>query len=161
MGAVTRSKKRVKNLRAFRFGKNIGFQNSILFAYRQAKGDAIVQIDADLQDSPELIVDFFEYWLKGNKVVNGIRVGRKENMLLSTFRRFGYSVINLLSDHPIKPNVGDFRLIDRIVVDYLVELRVPNPYLRGFISKLGLAEVDVPYTREARRAGESKFEYLR
>jgi len=151
------AKKWVKNLRAFRFGKNIGFQNSILFAYRQAKGDAIVQIDADLQDPPELIVDFFEYWLNGHKVVNGIRVRRKENKVMSNFRRFGYGVINLLSNHPIKPNVGDFRLIDRIVVDYLVELRVPNPYLRGFISKLSLSEVDVPYSREARRAGESKF----
>ena len=147
-------------IRAFGFGKNIGFQKSILFNYRQAKGDAVVQIDADLQDPPELIEKFLDYWSQGFKVVSGIRTDRKESRLMKNFRKMGYWFIDVTSEHPVKRNAGDFRLIDRSVVDALNELKSPNPYLRGVISKMGLVEKDVKYTREARIHGESKFGIL-
>ena len=144
-------------IRAFRFGKNIGFQKSILFNYSQARGDAVIQIDADLQDPPELIEKFLEHWKQGFKVVSGVRIERKESRKMNYFRNLGYWFIDVTSEHPIKRNAGDFRLIDRSVVDALNQLKSPNPYIRGIISKMGLNESDVFYSREARERGESKF----
>lgn len=145
------------NIRAYRFGKNVGFQKSILFNYKQAKGDAVIQIDADLQDPPELIEQFLMFWSQGFKVVSGVRIERKESKSMNYFRKFGYWFIDITSEHPIKRNAGDFRLIDRSVVDALNELRSPKPYIRGVISRMGLTEKDVFYSREVRERGESKF----
>ena len=147
-------------IRAFRFNKNIGFQNSILFNYKQAKGDAVVQLDADLQDPPELIETFFNQWKSGIKVVTGIRVKRQENYFINQLRKIGYRVIDLLSETPIKPNAGDFRLLDRQIIDVLSDLKINNPYLRGIISNLNLPEMDIEYDREARKKGKSKFGIL-
>lgn len=144
-------------IRAFQFGKNIGFQNSILFNYKQAKGDAVIQIDADLQDPPEIIETFLKYWEQGYKVVSGVREDRKESNLMKLFRSMGYWFIDVSSEHPIKRNTGDFRLIDRAVVDALGGIKSPNPYLRGVISGMRLTEKDVYYKRDARMNGESKF----
>lgn len=152
--------RKLPEIRAFRFGKNIGFQKSILFNYRQAKGDAVVQIDADLQDPPELIEEFLRYWSEGYKVVSGVRIDRKESTVMKLFRNFGYWFIDVTSEYPIKRNTGDFRLIDRSIVDALANLRTPKPYIRGIISKMGLLEKDVYYAREARLHGESKFGIL-
>jgi len=150
-------KEEYNEIRAFRFGKNIGFQKSILFNYRQTQGDAVIQIDADLQDPPELIEQFLEHWTLGYKVVSGVRIDRKESRAMKVFRNIGYWFIDVTSEHPIKRNTGDFRLIDRSVVDALTNNKSPKPYLRGLISKMGLAEKDVKYSREARTHGESKF----
>ncbi len=150
-------KREYVEIRAFRFGKNIGFQKSILFNYSQAQGDAVIQIDADLQDPPELIEQFLEHWIQGFKVVSGVRVDRKESPAMKVFRKIGYWFIDMTSEHPIKRNTGDFRLLDRSVVDALTNIKSPKPYLRGVISKMGLAEKDVNYSREARTHGESKF----
>lgn len=144
-------------VRAIRFSKNYGFQRSILANYMHARGDAIMQIDADLQDPPEMLETFFDEWRKGYHVVNGIRHKRAEGALLSAFRRAGYWIIDAVSEHPIPRNVGDFRLIDRKVADVLTKLRTPNPYLRGMIAGLGFNQKGIPYDRDARFAGQSKF----
>jgi len=144
-------------IRAFRFGKNIGFQKSILFNYKQARGEAVVQIDADLQDPPELIEDFLKFWCEGFKVVSGVRIDRKESRAMKAFRNLGYWFIDVTSEHPIKRNTGDFRLIDRSVINALNDVKSPKPYIRGVISKMNLEEKDVLYSRAAREEGESKF----
>jgi dolichol-phosphate mannosyltransferase len=147
-------------IRAYRFGKNVGFQKSILFNYKQARGSAVIQLDADLQDPPELIEQFLEYWLQGFKIVSGVRIDRKESKRMNYFRKFGYWFIDITSEHPIKRNAGDFRLIDRSVVDALNELRSPKPYIRGVISRMGMLEKDLFYSREVRERGESKFGFF-
>lgn len=144
-------------VRAIRFSKNVGFQRSILANYLHARGDAIMQLDADLQDPPELLETFFDLWQQGNQVVYGLRRKRKEAPLLNGFRKLGYSIINAISEHPIPPNVGDFRLLDRKVVNALAKFRTPNPYLRGMIAGIGFQQTGVVYDRDARAAGESKF----
>ena len=144
-------------VRAIRFSKNYGFQRSILANYMHARGDAVVQIDADLQDPPELLETFFAEWQAGHHVVYGIRRKRKESALLNAFRRFGYWVIDKVSDHPIPRDAGDFRLVDRSVVDALTKIRTPSPYLRGMIADLGFEQTGVVYDREERVSGESKF----
>jgi len=146
-----------ERIRAIRFSKNVGFQRSILANYMHARGDAVMQLDADLQDPPELLEEFLDLWQSGYAVVYGVRRGRQESAAMNGFRRFGYWLINKISEHPIPPNVGDFRLLDRKVVEVLAKSRTHNPYLRGMIAGLGFRQTGVVYDRDARIAGASKF----
>ncbi|MDY1045539.1 glycosyltransferase family 2 protein [Pseudomonas coleopterorum] len=144
-------------VRAIRFSKNYGFQRSILANYMHTRGDAVMQIDADLQDPPELLEEFFERWQEGFDVVYGVRRKRPESWLLNNFRRVGYWAIDKVSEHPIPRDVGDFRLIDRKVVNVLLKTKTANPYLRGMIAGIGFNQTGIAYDRDARVAGESKF----
>lgn len=154
LAELSRQDPRVKGLR---FARNFGFQASILTNYIRCAGDAIIQLDADLQDPPELARTFLDQWEKGNSVVYGVRRKRKENPLLNLTRSLGYYVISTLSDFKIPRHVGDFRLIDRKVVAVLQSYGDYSPYLRGAIAAIGLKQVGVPYDRESREFGESKF----
>lgn len=144
-------------VRAIRFSKNFGFQRSILANYMHTRGDAVMQIDADLQDPPELLEVFYEKWRSGYQVVYGVRKARPEGVMLRAFRKIGYWIIDKISEHPIPRDVGDFRLIDRKIVDLLVRVKTANPYLRGTIAGLGFNQMGIPYDRDARVAGKSKF----
>lgn len=148
-------------IRAIRFSRNVGFQRSILANYLHTRGDAVMQIDADLQDPPEMLETFFEKWQQGYQVVYGIRRKRPESWLLRNFRRLGYWAIDKVSEHPIPRDVGDFRLIDRKVIEAVAKVRTSNPYLRGIIAGLGFNQTGVVYDRDARVAGESKFNVSR
>ena len=144
-------------VRALRFSKNFGFQRSILANYMHTRGEAVLQIDADLQDPPELLEDFFDLWQKGYQVVYGIRKKRVESWLINKFRKIGYWAIDKLSEHPIPRDAGDFRLIDRKIIEALKKYRSANPYLRGMVANMGFRQKGVPYDRSARVAGSSKF----
>lgn len=144
-------------IKALRFSKNIGFQESIIANLKIALGDAMIQIDADLQDPPELIKIFIQKWEKGFKVVYGIREFRNENVFKRNFRKLGYKVISIISIHKIPVNVGDFRLIDQSVKKALIISRVPHPYIRGMIADLGFKSTGVIYSRAERTADRSKF----
>lgn len=148
-------------VRAIRFSKNVGFQRSILANYLHTRGDAVMQIDADLQDPPELLETFFDLWQQGNQVIYGIRRKRPESWWLRNFRRVGYWVIDKISEHPIPRDVGDFRLVDRKVVETIAKMRTSSPYLRGMIAGIGFNQTGVAYDRDARVAGESKFNVSR
>lgn len=144
-------------VRAIRFAKNFGFQRSILANFLHTRGDAVMQIDADLQDPPEMLEAFFDKWQAGYHVVYGIRRKRPESFLLRAFRRLGYWAIDAVSEHPIPRDVGDFRLVDRHVIDTLAKMKTASPYLRGMIAGLGFEQAGIPYDRDSRVAGESKF----
>ena len=144
-------------VRAIRFSKNVGFQRSILANYIHTRGDAVLQIDADLQDPPEMLEQFFDLWQAGHQVVFGIRRKRPEGFFISAFRKFGYWVIDRIGEYPIPRNAGDFRLVDRKVIEALKKYNAYNPYLRGLIAGMGFRQMGVPYDRDARVAGESKF----
>ncbi len=153
--------KKDPRVKAIRFSRNYGFQRSILANYMHTKGDAVMQIDADLQDPPEMLEDFFASWKEGHEVVYGVRRKRPESWLLNNFRRVGYWAIDKVSEHPIPRDVGDFRLIDRKVVDVLLKTKTANPYLRGMIAGIGFNQTGIAYDRDARVAGESKFNVSR
>lgn len=153
--------KKDPRVKAIRFSRNFGFQRSILANYMHTKGDAVMQIDADLQDPPEMLEEFFAKWQQGHEVVYGVRRKRPESWLLSNFRRLGYWAIDKVSEHPIPRDVGDFRLIDRKVVDVLLSTKTANPYLRGMIAGIGFNQTGIAYDRDARVAGESKFNVSR
>jgi dolichol-phosphate mannosyltransferase len=148
-------------VRAIRFSRNFGFQNSILANYLHTRGDAVMQIDADLQDPPELLQQFFDLWRQGYKVVYGIRRKRPEGVLLRLFRKCGYWFIDKISEHPIPQDVGDFRLIDRAVVHALTKTNSVTPYLRGMIAGMGFNQTGIVYDRDARTSGDSKFNLSR
>ena len=146
-----------KRVMAYRFTRNIGFQKSILMNYSLSSGDAVIQIDADLQDPPSLITAFLEEWEAGARVVYGVREVRREGVINGLIRKLGYWVIDKLSEHPIPRGAGDFRLIDRRVVTALLAQNNPRPYIRGTIASMGFRSVGIPYDRSAREHGESKF----
>lgn len=149
-----------KRIRVLRFSRNFGFQKSILTNYRNARGDAAVQIDADLQDPPELISEFLRKWEEGYKVVYGVRRRRKESAFLAFSRKLYYSLIDNITSYPVPRNAGDFRLVDKLILNELLSVREQTPYLRGIIASLGYAQIGIPYDRDQRKAGESKFNLL-
>ncbi len=160
-GMLSELSRKDDRVRAIRFSKNFGFQRSILANYMHARGDAVMQIDADLQDPPELLETFFAQWQAGYQVVYGIRRKRQENPLLHRFRKFGYWAIDKISEHPIPRDAGDFRLVDRKVIQSLCQIKTAHPYVRGMIAGLGFNQTGIVYDRNARVAGESKFNVSR
>jgi len=146
-------------VRAFRFSRNVGYQNSILTGYRKARGSAAIQLDCDLQDPPALIPKFLEHWERGHEVVYGVRMGRREGLGITLFRKAFYRLINWLSEDDLPLDAGDFRLVDRKVLDVLDRLTDTTPYLRGTIATMGFEQIGVLYQRDARTAGESKFKF--
>jgi dolichol-phosphate mannosyltransferase len=146
-----------RRVRVIRFSKNFGYQRSILTGYLTAAGDAVVQLDCDMQDPPELIQQMLADWEKGWKVVYGVRRTRSEGVLMTATRKFFYRGINWLSEEPLPLDAGDFRLIDRRVVEEIRKVEDANPYLRGLIATLGFPQKGFEYDRAARAAGRSKF----
>jgi glycosyltransferase involved in cell wall biosynthesis len=154
IAVLSRLDSRVK---ALRFTRNVGFQDSIMANLSYASGVAMVQIDADLQDPPELILEFINHWEKGMKVVYGVRQKRNESFIENLIRKIGYRFVSAISEYPIPRDAGDFRLLDRVVVDTLVEGKTPKPYIRGAIASYGYTSLGIPYSRNERKANQSKF----
>lgn len=146
-----------RRVRVLRFSRNFGYQKSIRAGYFAASGDCVAQLDADLQDPPELLVEMVRMWRAGAKVVYGVRRGRREGRLLSAARKLFYRVVNSLADDPIPLDSGDFRLLDRAVVEVLRKSPTAFPYLRGEIATLGFRQEALTYDRDARLRGRSKF----
>lgn len=138
--------------------RNFGHQLAITAGIDHARGDAVVIIDSDLQDPPEVIVDLVAQWRKGFKVVYGVRGRRRGESRFKLFTaKWFYRFLGRLSDTPLPHNAGDFRLLDRAVVAVLSEMREENRYLRGMVSWVGFPQTSVEYERDPRRAGESKY----
>jgi len=146
-------------LRVIRFSRNFGYQRSILTGYLSAAGDAAIQLDCDLQDPPNLIEVFLEKWQEGYKVVYGVRTQRKEGAVINATRKIFYRLIDLLSDTKLPYDAGDFRLIDRCIIDVLMKLNDNQPYLRGTITRIGFKQIGISYSRDERKHGESKFSF--
>lgn len=156
---IRRLAKMDPDVRAIRFSRNFGYQRSIMAGYLAARGAAAIQLDCDLQDPPELIARFLELWEAGNKVVYGVRASRKEAWHLNFMRNIFYRTINYLSEDVIPLDAGDFRLVDRCILEELRLIRDANPYLRGTIATMGFPQAEVIYDRKERKRGETKFSF--
>lgn len=140
------------------FSRNFGHQIAITAGIDYAKGDAVVVIDADLQDPPELIKQMLEKWKEGYKVVYARRITRKGESVFKRVTAKGfYRLMNRLTDVAIPLDTGDFRLMDRQVVDELKKIKERNRFVRGIISWIGFKQTAVDYVREPRFAGETKY----
>lgn len=149
------------NVKILRFSSNIGANRAIFIGLKQAKGDAVVLIQADLQDPPQMIAKFIDYWKEGYEVVYGKIQGRDESLTLKTFRRLYYYLIDSFSDVPIPRGAGEFRITSRRVLDALLSYQEDDPYIRGAIARIGFRQMPVLYQRLARHKGESSNNYLR
>ena len=147
-------------VRALRFSRNFGFQKSVLTGFLNARGDAAIQLDCDLQDPPELIPEFLARWEQGYQVVFGIRKNRQEGWLNTAVRKIFYRLIDALSEDHLPHDAGDFRLVDRCVLEGLRRIDDQQPYVRGTIAAMGFNQVGVEYTRGARQRGQSKFSFM-
>jgi glycosyltransferase involved in cell wall biosynthesis len=147
-----------QHARVVRLSRNFGHQLAVSAGLEHAAGDAVVIIDADLQDPPEVIPEMIARWRDGYHVVYGMRTDRpgETAFKLWTAKLF-YRFINRLSKVQIPLDVGDFRLLDRRVVDVLLAMPERDRFLRGMVSWIGFRQIAVTYARAQRRAGESKY----
>jgi dolichol-phosphate mannosyltransferase len=139
---------------------NFGVSPCVIAGMEQAEGDLVVYMDADLQDPPELIHEMLRVWrAEGNvDVVNTVRLSRAgEHPMKLALTRLGYSILNKVSQIDFIENAGDFKLLSRRVVDHMVAMREKLPFVRGMVYWVGYRQVTIPYHREARAGGETKF----
>lgn len=150
------------NVRYASFSRNFGHEAASSCGFKMAQGKAVVLIDADLQDPPEVIPEFYKKWREGYEVVYGRRTLRKHESVIKKFTSFAfYRVLRLFSDISIPLDVGDFRLVDRKVVDHFNSLPERNRFVRGMFSWIGFKQVAVEYDRGAREHGATKYSYFK
>lgn len=146
-------------VKVLRFSRNFGYQRSIYTGYINSNGDSAIQIDCDLQDPIDLVPEFLKEWESGYKVVYGVRVSRKEGWWINSVRKIFYRMIDSLSEDHLPRDAGDFRLIDKQIIEQLKQMNDAAPYLRGSIASMGFNQKGIPYHRNERTRGESKFSY--
>ncbi len=144
-------------VKAARFSRNIGPNRAVVMGLQQARGDAAILIQADLEDPPELIGRFIEGWEQGYDVVYGRVERRDENPLTAALRRLYYRLIAALSDVPVPVDVGEFRLASRRVLDAVLRYGDDDLYMRGAVAHVGFRQQEVPYQRARRTAGRSNL----
>ncbi len=140
------------------FARNFGHQIAVTAGLDHARGKAIVVIDADLQDPPEVILNLIQKWQEGYEVVYAVRAERKgESWFKLISAKLFYRLIYRITNVKIPLDTGDFRLIDRKVVDVMNSMRERHRFLRGMASWVGFRQIGVNYVREPRFAGETKY----
>jgi polyisoprenyl-phosphate glycosyltransferase len=145
-------------VRYVNFARNFGHQTAVTAGIDYATGDAVILIDSDLQDPPEVIADLIEQWKAGYDVVYAVRAERRGEswFKLATAKMF-YRVLYRITDVDIPLDTGDFRLMDRQVADVLRQMREHNRFIRGMTSWAGFKQTGVEYVRHAREWGETKY----
>ncbi len=147
-----------KNIRIIDLSRNFGKEAALTAGLRIANGDIVVPIDVDLQDPPELILEMISLWQAGYEVVLGRRIDRASDLWLKKISAlFFYRLYNKISAIKIPENVGDFRLLDRSVVNALTELPESCRFMKGLFSWVGFKTAYIDYTRPIRVAGSTKY----
>jgi dolichol-phosphate mannosyltransferase len=149
---------RDNHVKIISFSRNFGHQTAITAGMDHASGNAVVVIDADLQDPPRVILEMIAKWKEGYEVVYGKRLKRRgESAFKKVSAKLFYRTLNSMTDVDIPVDTGDFRLLDRKVIDALKKLPERNRYVRGLVSWVGFRQAAVEYVREERFAGETKY----
>ena len=149
---------RDSRIKVINFARNFGHQIAVTAGLDYARGDAVVVIDADLQDPPEMILEMIERWKAGYEVVYAVREERQGESWFKLFTaKIFYRLIYRITDVDIPLDTGDFRLMDRKVVDALQSMREHNRFIRGMTSWVGFKQIGINYVRQARHAGETKY----
>ncbi|HLC94810.1 MAG TPA: glycosyltransferase family 2 protein [Patescibacteria group bacterium] len=139
------------------FVRNFGHQMAITAGYREARGDCVITIDADLQDPPDVINKLIEKWREGYKIVYARRSIRKDSWFKAGTAFLFYRVMNFLSDTPIPNDVGDFRLLDCEVVQFLNNLPEHSRFLRGLVAWAGYSATTISFKRDKRLKGDTHY----
>lgn len=149
-------------IRLIGLSRNFGKEAALTAGLDAATGDLIVPIDADLQDPPELIAEFVTLWEQGYDVVYGVRSDRSSDTRAKRWSADAfYRLFNVVADQAIPASTGDFRLMDRAVVEALKRLPERNRFMKGLFAWVGFRQVGVPYVRPVRSAGSSSWPYRR
>lgn len=149
-----------ERVRPIIFARNFGHQIAVTAGVDYSRGDAVVIIDADLQDPPEVILDLIAKWREGFEVVYAVRAEREgESWFKKTTASLFYRIIYRITDVQIPLDTGDFRLMDRKVVNVMNQMREKHRFLRGMSAWVGFKQVGVTYNRKARHAGETKYPF--
>jgi dolichol-phosphate mannosyltransferase len=152
--------KQDKHVRPVIFARNFGHQPAITAGWDYARGDAVVIIDADLQDPPEAIPELIEKWREGYEVIYAVRAEREgETWFKKTTAALFYRIVRRITDVKIPVDTGDFRLMDRKVVDVLKTMHERHRFPRGMAAWVGFKQIGVPYKRAARHAGVTKYPF--
>lgn len=155
---ISRLAREHEEVKALRFSRNFGHQLAVTAGMDEAKGDAVIIMDADLQDPPEVIADMVKAWEQGADIAYGKRMHRKGETAAKKFTAWCYyRLLNFMSAYPIPLDTGDFRLLDKAVADEFKVLMEHNRFLRGMSAWLGYNAVPVEYVREERCAGKTKY----
>ncbi len=142
------------------FARNFGHQMAITAGMDYARGQAVLIIDSDLQDPPEVMREMIARWREGYEVAYGVRTEREGETWFKLFTaRLFYRLIQALTDVTIPMEAGDFRLIDRKVLETLKGMRESARFVRGMVAWVGFRQIGVPYRRHARKAGETKYPF--
>jgi dolichol-phosphate mannosyltransferase len=152
--------KRDKHVRPVIFARNFGHQLAVTAGLDYSRGEAVVIIDADLQDPPELIPQMAEKWKEGYEVVYAVRAEREgESWFKLWTASLFYRLIYRITDVKIPLDAGDFRLMDRKVVNVMNSMRERHRFLRGMSAWVGFKQIGIEYKRAARKAGETKYPF--
>ena len=143
------------------FTRNFGHQAAITAGLDIATGDAVVTMDSDFQDPPEVIYEMVNKWMEGNKIIYGRRSLRKDSFFKRTTAKVYYKLLYKASEIKIMGNIGDFRLLDKSVVCELRLMKEKNRYLRGMVPWLGFSYAIVDYVRPIRKKGKTGFSFLK
>lgn len=147
-----------KRIKIISFSRNFGHQNAVTSGLEKASGLAVVVMDGDLQDPPEVIPQMLKIWQDGADVVYAKRRKRKGETLFKKVTAFCYyRILNYFSDVNIPTDTGDFRLLDRKVVDAFLRCKERNPFIRGLIAWMGFRQIAFEYNRDERYSGETKY----
>jgi polyisoprenyl-phosphate glycosyltransferase len=149
--------KKDENIKLLTFVRNFGQQTALFAGYQHSKGDAVVTMDVDLQDPPELITDMIAKWQEGYEVVYAKRAIRHESFFKVITSGTFYWLVDFLSDTDIPQNVGEFRLVDRKVVKAMNNMPEKARFLRGLVAWMGFTSATVPFNRTERARGETHW----
>ena len=147
-----------KEVRVISFSRNFGHQLAVTAGMDNARGDALIIIDADLQDPPEVIAELVKAWENGADIAYGKRLKREGETVFKKLTAFCYyRLLNAMSAYPIPLDTGDFRLLDKKVADVFLKMREHNRFLRGMSGWMGFDAVPVEYVRHERQSGKTKY----
>lgn len=149
------------NVKAIFNAKNFGFSRSTFYGLTQATGDCAVLVFADMQDPPEVMLEFIEQWELGNKIVIGIKSKSNENPIMYLLRRMYYFFMKKISEVDHIMQFDGFGLYDRSFIEVLRSLDDPLPYLRGIVAELGFQRKEVQYVQGKREHGKTKFDFFK
>ena len=159
---LEKNRKRNNQIKIINMSRRFGISACVIAGFKHAIGDAVIYMDSDLQDPPELIPDLIKKWEEGNDVIHTIRTKRKgENVIRMFLVKMAYKVIDVLSDIKIRQNSGNFQLISRRALEAILTLNEYDPFLRGLSSWIGFRQANVYYERQARFSGKTHFSLMR
>lgn len=147
-------------IKVINLARNFGKEAAMSAGLDYTEGEAVIPIDADLQDPPELIIEFLEKWREGYDVVYGVRKSRQgESWIKKLTAQYFYRFIGKISTIPIPPDTGDYRLMDKKVIQALRKLPERNRFMKGLFSWVGYKQVPIYFVREPRKLGKTSFNY--